>query len=176
MISKTFTCVIDSVGVLNKEDRRKFAGWSIIFTCTGNFFLTYAASSLRLPGLVHQQFMYLLCLLLSFKSWEFSRILSSIFIQTNYRPLRYSLCGIGGLLLLVGLIVLSCVDQDDARHSFGHSGGTDFPKISAQCFVGSILFGYKPENMKFCIVTYNSLVLQASFARLFRFCLLSAFL
>ena len=42
------------------------------------------------------------------------------------RLLRYSLCGVGGFLLLFGLIVLSCIDQDDARHSFGHSGGTDF--------------------------------------------------
>ncbi|VVB01591.1 unnamed protein product [Arabis nemorensis] len=80
--------------VLTKENRRKIAGWSIMFTCTGNFLLTYAASSLRLPGLF-----------------------------------RYSLCGVGGLLLLVGLIVLSCVDQDDARHSFGHSGGFICPFV-----------------------------------------------
>ena len=32
-------------------------------------------------------------------------------------------CGIGGALLLSGLIVLTCIDQDDARHNFGHSGG-----------------------------------------------------
>lgn len=53
---------------------------------------------------------------------------------TINRLLRYSLCGVGGFFLLVGLIVLSCVDQDDARHSFGHSGGTDvlnFTKKSA---------------------------------------------
>ena len=37
--------------------------------------------------------------------------------------LRYTLCGIGGALLLSGLAVLTCIDQDDARHSFGHSGG-----------------------------------------------------
>lgn len=36
---------------------------------------------------------------------------------------RYALSGIGGLLLLSGLIVLTCIDQDDARHSFGHTGG-----------------------------------------------------
>ncbi|KAL1197084.1 Cationic amino acid transporter 3 [Cardamine amara subsp. amara] len=80
--------------VLNKETRRKFAGWSIMLTCIGNFLLSYAASSLRFPGI-----------------------------------LRYSLCGIGGCLLLVGLIILSCVDQDDARHNFGHSGGFICPFV-----------------------------------------------
>lgn len=33
------------------------------------------------------------------------------------------MCGVGGTLLLCGLIVLTYIDQDDARHSFGHSGG-----------------------------------------------------
>ncbi|KAF2566601.1 hypothetical protein F2Q68_00026749, partial [Brassica cretica] len=80
--------------VLSKENRRKFAGWSIMFICIGNFLISYAASSLLLPGL-----------------------------------LRYSLCGVGGLLLLSGLIVLSCIDQDDARHSFGHSGGFICPLV-----------------------------------------------
>ncbi|CAD5333246.1 unnamed protein product [Arabidopsis thaliana] len=80
--------------VLNKKNRRKFAGWSIMFTCIGNFLLSYAASSFLLPGL-----------------------------------LRYSLCGVGGLFLLVGLIVLICIDQDDARHSFGHSGGFICPFV-----------------------------------------------
>uniref|UniRef100_A0A803QDB9 Uncharacterized protein n=1 Tax=Cannabis sativa TaxID=3483 RepID=A0A803QDB9_CANSA len=37
--------------------------------------------------------------------------------------LRYSLCGVGGALILSGLVVLTCIDQDDARHSFGHAGG-----------------------------------------------------
>ncbi|KAG7548210.1 Cationic amino acid transporter C-terminal [Arabidopsis suecica] len=80
--------------VLNKVNRRKLAGWSIIFTCIGNFLLSYPASCFLLPGL-----------------------------------LRYSLCGVGGLFLLVGLIVLSCIDQDDARHSFGHSGGFICPFV-----------------------------------------------
>ncbi|XP_010511379.1 PREDICTED: cationic amino acid transporter 2, vacuolar [Camelina sativa] len=43
--------------------------------------------------------------------------------------LRYSLCGIGGSLLLAGLIALSSIDQDDARHTFGHSGGYMCPFI-----------------------------------------------
>ncbi|KAF5186237.1 Cationic amino acid transporter 2, vacuolar [Thalictrum thalictroides] len=36
---------------------------------------------------------------------------------------RISVCGVGGVLLLSGLIILYRIDQDDARHSFGHSGG-----------------------------------------------------
>lgn len=37
--------------------------------------------------------------------------------------LRYMFCGIGGAILLSGLGVLTCLDQDDARHNFGHAGG-----------------------------------------------------
>lgn len=36
---------------------------------------------------------------------------------------RFALCGVGSILLLSGLIFLTCIDQDDARHNFGHSGG-----------------------------------------------------
>ncbi|XP_059668578.1 cationic amino acid transporter 2, vacuolar-like [Cornus florida] len=43
--------------------------------------------------------------------------------------LRFMLCGIGGSLLLSGLVVLSCIDQDDARHSFGHTGGFICPFV-----------------------------------------------
>ncbi|XP_059462267.1 cationic amino acid transporter 2, vacuolar-like [Corylus avellana] len=39
------------------------------------------------------------------------------------RSLRFTVCGVGGILLLSGLVVLTCIDQDDARHSFGHAGG-----------------------------------------------------
>ncbi|XP_042392693.1 cationic amino acid transporter 2, vacuolar-like isoform X2 [Zingiber officinale] len=43
--------------------------------------------------------------------------------------LRYTTCSVGGLLLLGGLSVLSWIDQDDARHSFGHSGGFICPFV-----------------------------------------------
>ncbi|XP_057540882.1 cationic amino acid transporter 2, vacuolar-like [Amaranthus tricolor] len=43
--------------------------------------------------------------------------------------LRYALCGVGGGLLLSGLTVLTCIDQDDARHSFGHTGGFLCPLV-----------------------------------------------
>lgn len=44
-------------------------------------------------------------------------------------PLRFTTCGVGGALLLSGLIVLTCIEQDDARHSFGHSGGFICPFV-----------------------------------------------
>eukprot|EP00262_Sarcandra_glabra_P015749 TRINITY_DN4935_c0_g2_i2.p1 TRINITY_DN4935_c0_g2~~TRINITY_DN4935_c0_g2_i2.p1 ORF type:complete len:378 (+),score=58.19 TRINITY_DN4935_c0_g2_i2:369-1502(+) len=40
-----------------------------------------------------------------------------------------SICLVGGLLLLCGLIVLSWIDQDDGRHSFGHTGGFICPFV-----------------------------------------------
>ncbi|XWS42724.1 hypothetical protein CRYUN_Cryun16bG0038500 [Craigia yunnanensis] len=43
--------------------------------------------------------------------------------------LRFTLCGAGGVLLLSGLIVLACIDQDDARHNFGHTGGFICPFV-----------------------------------------------
>ncbi|KDP39649.1 hypothetical protein JCGZ_02669 [Jatropha curcas] len=43
--------------------------------------------------------------------------------------LRFTLCGVGGALLLFGLIVLTLIEQDDARHSFGHSGGFICPFV-----------------------------------------------
>jgi cationic amino acid transporter 1 len=73
---------------LNEENRRKIAGWTIMFTCIGALILTASASNIALPSY-----------------------------------LRLTLCGFGGILLLISLIVLTCVDQDDARHTFGHSGG-----------------------------------------------------
>ncbi|XP_057954367.1 cationic amino acid transporter 2, vacuolar-like [Malania oleifera] len=43
--------------------------------------------------------------------------------------LRFTLCGVGGAILLSGLVVLTCIDQDDARHSFGHTGGFICPFV-----------------------------------------------
>lgn len=43
--------------------------------------------------------------------------------------LRFSVCGLGGVLLLCGLIALTWIDQDDARHSFGHTGGFICPFV-----------------------------------------------
>ncbi|XP_042054751.1 cationic amino acid transporter 2, vacuolar-like isoform X2 [Salvia splendens] len=49
--------------------------------------------------------------------------------RTLFSTYRYSLCGVGGVLLLSGLIVLTWIDQDDARHSFGHTGGFICPFV-----------------------------------------------
>nr|AQY10160.1 vacuolar cationic amino acid transporter [Petunia x hybrida] len=76
------------------HQRRKVAGWTIMFVCIGVCILTSAASIVSLPNSV-----------------------------------RFTLCGFGGLLLLSGLIVLTCIDQDDARHSFGHTGGFTCPFV-----------------------------------------------
>lgn len=42
---------------------------------------------------------------------------------------QYVACFVGGLLLLIGLVVLSWIDQDEARHSFGHTGGFICPFV-----------------------------------------------
>ena len=79
--------------ILNKN-RRKIAGWTIMFTCVGVLLLTSSASSVGLPSFF-----------------------------------RFIVCGLGGVLLLSGFVVLTCIDQDDARHSFGHTGGFICPFI-----------------------------------------------
>ncbi|KAM7279419.1 hypothetical protein ACFE04_006553 [Oxalis oulophora] len=43
--------------------------------------------------------------------------------------LSFALSGVGGALLLFGMVVLTCIDQDDARHDFGHSGGFICPCV-----------------------------------------------
>ncbi|KAK8507530.1 hypothetical protein V6N13_141549 [Hibiscus sabdariffa] len=52
--------------------------------------------------------------------------------------LRYTMCVAGGILLLGGLIILTCIDQDDERHNFGHSGGFICPFVPLLP-IGSIL-------------------------------------
>ena len=37
--------------------------------------------------------------------------------------LRITSCVVGGALMVCSVVVLACIDQDDARHSFGHAGG-----------------------------------------------------
>ncbi|GER51996.1 cationic amino acid transporter [Striga asiatica] len=42
---------------------------------------------------------------------------------------RFTLCGIGGVLLVSGLLSLTWIDQDDERHNFGHTGGFICPFV-----------------------------------------------
>ncbi|KAA8516900.1 hypothetical protein F0562_017282 [Nyssa sinensis] len=81
--------------ILNEDNRRKVAGWTIMLTCVGVLLLTSTALKVGLP-----------------------------------RFLRFMLFGIGVTLLLSGLLVLTCINQDDARHSFGHTGAPSYGCIS----------------------------------------------
>uniref|UniRef100_A0A6N2NM04 Cationic amino acid transporter C-terminal domain-containing protein n=1 Tax=Salix viminalis TaxID=40686 RepID=A0A6N2NM04_SALVM len=58
-----------------------------------------------------------------------------------------SVCGIGGALLLIGLIVLTCIEQDDARHNFGHSGGFICPFVPLLPIVCSLVNIYLLINL-----------------------------
>ncbi|XP_047943917.1 cationic amino acid transporter 2, vacuolar-like [Salvia hispanica] len=49
--------------------------------------------------------------------------------RTLFSTYRYSLCGFGGVLVMSGLILLTWIDQDDARHSFGQTGGFICPFV-----------------------------------------------
>ncbi|KEH25558.1 cationic amino acid transporter 2, vacuolar protein [Medicago truncatula] len=42
---------------------------------------------------------------------------------------RFTLCGVGGILLLSGFVFLTCIDQDDERHNFGSTGGFKCPLV-----------------------------------------------
>uniref|UniRef100_A0A5B7C2E7 Cationic amino acid transporter C-terminal domain-containing protein n=1 Tax=Davidia involucrata TaxID=16924 RepID=A0A5B7C2E7_DAVIN len=94
--AKLVTCFfhVFVANILNEDNRRKVAGWTIMLTCVGVLLLTSAALKVGLPSFV-----------------------------------QFMLCGIGGTLLLSGLVVLTCIDQDDARHSFGHTGGFICPFV-----------------------------------------------
>lgn len=63
---------------------------------------------------------FLLCKKLCFTNDPGSPISNLLIFLSS---LRLTLCGIGGILLLSGLAVLTSIDQDDARHNFGHTGG-----------------------------------------------------
>lgn len=60
---------------------------------------------------------------------------------------RYTLCGLGGGLLLSGLTVLTCLDQDDARHSFGHTGGFICPLVPLLPIVCILINAYLLINL-----------------------------
>ncbi|RDX71445.1 Cationic amino acid transporter 2, vacuolar, partial [Mucuna pruriens] len=60
---------------------------------------------------------------------------------------RYALCGIGGALLLGGLVLLTCTDQDDARHNFGHSGGFTCPFVPLLPIVCILINSYLLVNL-----------------------------
>ncbi|XP_065005859.1 cationic amino acid transporter 2, vacuolar-like [Musa acuminata AAA Group] len=69
-------------------------------------------------------------------AWSIASVCLGVLILTTsasytFLPdfLRYLACSVGGLLLLGGLFVLVWIDQDDARHTFGHTGGFICPFV-----------------------------------------------
>lgn len=76
-------------------------------------------------------------------------------------------CGIGGALVLSGLVLLTWIDQDDARHSFGHAGGMhDY---------SSLLYSLKQIEPDHHILTPTFFLFQDSSARSFHCYLSPAF-
>ncbi|KAL8129484.1 hypothetical protein V2J09_018639 [Rumex salicifolius] len=63
--------------------------------------------------------------------------------------IRYTFSGFGGCLLLGGLVVLSCIDQDDARHSFGHTGGFICPFVPLLPIICILINVYLLINLGF---------------------------
>ncbi|XP_022154456.1 cationic amino acid transporter 4, vacuolar-like [Momordica charantia] len=69
-------------------------------------------------------------------AWAIALVCVGVLIVTftasaKYLPSipRFTSCGVGGVLLLGSLIVLASLDQDDTRHSFGHTGGFACPYV-----------------------------------------------
>jgi cationic amino acid transporter 1 len=67
--------------------------------------------------------------------WTIAIICLGAFVLTyaasclTLSSLRFALCGVGGILLVSGFVILTCIDQDEARHDFGHSGGFVCPFV-----------------------------------------------
>ncbi|KAE8678205.1 Cationic amino acid transporter 4 isoform 4 [Hibiscus syriacus] len=67
--------------------------------------------------------------------------------SADYLPslVRFSSGAIGAAILLCGLIVLACLKQDEARHSFGHTGCflcPFVPFLPAACILINVYFIY----------------------------------
>ncbi|KAJ6951818.1 hypothetical protein NC653_041079 [Populus alba x Populus x berolinensis] len=69
-------------------------------------------------------------------AWNIALVCLGVFVLASAASvenipsiLRFTLCTVGGAILLCSLIVLACLAQDNARHSFGHSGGFVCPFV-----------------------------------------------
>ncbi|KAF5184746.1 Cationic amino acid transporter 2, vacuolar [Thalictrum thalictroides] len=69
-------------------------------------------------------------------AWNITSVCVGVFLLTSSASaenlpslFRFSVCGLGGVLLLCGLVALTWIDQDEARHSFGHTGGFICPFV-----------------------------------------------
>ncbi|KAL1346329.1 hypothetical protein HN51_020011 [Arachis hypogaea] len=66
---------------------------------------------------------------------------------TLLSSVRFGLCGVGGSLLLSGLVFLTCIDQDVARHNFGHTGGFICPLVPLLPIVCILINSYLLVNL-----------------------------
>ncbi|XP_050910192.1 cationic amino acid transporter 2, vacuolar isoform X3 [Lathyrus oleraceus] len=55
---------------------------------------------------------------------------------------RFTSCGVGGILVLSGLVFLTCIDQDDARHKFGNSRGFTCPLVPLLPIISILINSY----------------------------------
>ncbi|CAK8533035.1 unnamed protein product [Lathyrus sativus] len=55
---------------------------------------------------------------------------------------RFTLCGVGGTFVLSGLVFLTCIDQDDARHMFGNSEGFTCPLVPLLPIISILINSY----------------------------------
>ncbi|XP_004489656.1 cationic amino acid transporter 2, vacuolar-like [Cicer arietinum] len=69
---------------------------------------------------------------------------SSTFFTSS---IRFTLCGVGGALLLSGFVFLKCTDKDDARHNFGHSGGFTCPLVPLLPITSILINSYLLINL-----------------------------
>ncbi|XP_050212706.1 cationic amino acid transporter 4, vacuolar-like isoform X1 [Mercurialis annua] len=111
---------------------------SVIYSGSGQLFLDKGESSIQHPLLqIHiAQGVQNQLKRRKIAAWSITTICIGVLILTSaasfeFLPslVRFSLCTVGGALLLCSLIVLACISQDDARHSFGHSGGFICPYV-----------------------------------------------
>ncbi|GMY20298.1 cationic amino acid transporter 4, vacuolar-like isoform X1 [Fagus crenata] len=120
-----------------EQKRRKIAAWNITLLCIGVLILASSASAEYLPRLVYFsepfppcfQLMVQISTMFNFRLTWFSLFITPSQLVDCTSILRFTLCGVGGVLLLCSLIVLAYIDQDDARHSFGHTGGFACPFV-----------------------------------------------
>lgn len=78
----------------------------------------------------HNRFMHFISVffVMPFKDCLVFQVFSALFYAIA-SAVRFALCGVGGILLVSGLVFLTCTEQDDARHNFGHSGGMPYHHV-----------------------------------------------
>ncbi|KAJ8435244.1 hypothetical protein Cgig2_015647 [Carnegiea gigantea] len=117
IFKKSAECNISS----DDKKRRIIAGCTIMLTCLGAILLTTGASNVGLPRMNMDNLWDLMSLCLF--------IVPNLIPLSVYSIISYMVSAVGASIFVSGLIVLFCINQDDGRHSFGHSGGFNCPFI-----------------------------------------------